>query len=89
MSPQGQELNLANISLARPVTIKQAVKTITTPSSISVVQPKQVVMKKVIAPANKAMIPRTAVGKCHASSYEILSQNCIELTDSYLHFSSW
>lgn len=60
INPQGQELNLGNISLGRTVPIKSTVKPITTSTSLSVVQPKQVVMKRVIAPANKTPIPRAA-----------------------------
>lgn len=59
INSQGQELNLSNISLGRPVPLKTTVKPITTTTSRSVVQPKQVVMKRVIAPANKTPIPRT------------------------------
>lgn len=62
INPQGQELNLSNISLGRTLPLKSTVKTLTTPTSSNtlVQHPKQtVVMKRVIAPANKAAIPRT------------------------------
>ncbi|XP_063904049.1 protein lin-54 homolog isoform X2 [Zophobas morio] len=53
VSSQGQELNLANISLGRPVAIKPAVKTVTTQGNLALMQPKQVVMKKIITSAQK------------------------------------
>nr|XP_974962.1 PREDICTED: protein lin-54 homolog isoform X1 [Tribolium castaneum] len=49
VSSGGQELNLANVSLGRPVAIKPAVKTVTT----TLVQPKQVVMKKIVTSTQK------------------------------------
>lgn len=50
--------------MGRPLTLKPAIKTISTPTSLAVyqTQPTQVLMKKVIAPANKTVIPRTAIG---------------------------
>jgi hypothetical protein len=53
VSSQGQELNLTNISLGRPVAIKPAVKTVTSQGNIALVQSKQVVMKKIITSAHK------------------------------------
>ncbi|XP_044252971.1 protein lin-54 homolog isoform X2 [Tribolium madens] len=53
VSSGGQELNLANVSLGRPVAIKPAVKTVTTQGNIALVQPKQVVMKKIVTSTQK------------------------------------
>ncbi|XP_066260452.1 protein lin-54 homolog [Euwallacea similis] len=47
---QGQEINLANYSLGRPITIKQSGKTTMTtgPTVLHQTQPKQIFMKKII-----------------------------------------
>lgn len=60
VSSQGQELNLANISLGRPVAIKPAVKSVTTQGNIALVQPKQVVMKKIVTSTPKTSSKATA-----------------------------
>lgn len=46
LSPQGQGISLANLSLAKPISLRPAGKNI--PGNVSVLQPKQVIMKKVI-----------------------------------------
>lgn len=51
----GQELNFANLTLGRPVAIKPAMKTITTQASnIQLVQPKPMVMKKIVTTNQKS-----------------------------------
>lgn len=46
VNQQGQEINLANYSLGRPITIKSSGKTMTSP--VSQTQPKPILMKKII-----------------------------------------
>ncbi|CAH1963002.1 unnamed protein product [Acanthoscelides obtectus] len=56
VSPQGQELNLANLISSRPVAIKPTFKTVSSPGgNISIIQQKPLVMKKVMTPAQKAV----------------------------------
>ncbi|KAJ8930253.1 hypothetical protein NQ314_016981 [Rhamnusium bicolor] len=56
VSPQGQELNLANFQISRPVTLKPSIKTLTSQGgNISIVQQKPVVMKKILAPGQKTI----------------------------------
>lgn len=45
MSPQGQGISIANLSLGKPITICPAGRTQS--SNMSVLQPKQVIMKKI------------------------------------------
>lgn len=61
LSSQGQEVNLSNIQLAKPLTLKPAaVKTITTQrNTLPVIQPKQVVMKKVLTQVPKVALPKS------------------------------
>ncbi|KAK4874214.1 hypothetical protein RN001_013574 [Aquatica leii] len=49
VSTQGQGLNVSNLSIAKPITLRSTGKTIPA-GSVSVLQPKQVFMKKVIQP---------------------------------------
>ncbi|XP_044758263.1 protein lin-54 homolog isoform X2 [Coccinella septempunctata] len=53
LSPQGQEINLANLQLGRPIKPANTVKTITATSAgnISVVPQKQLLVRKVISPS--------------------------------------
>lgn len=64
LSQTGQELNISNMQMAKPLTIKQPVKTITTSQAgVSVLQPKQIVMKKVISQGQKVGMPKTIEAK--------------------------
>lgn len=53
MSPQGQEINLANLQLGRPIKPASTLKTITATSAgnISVVPQKQLFVRKVVSPS--------------------------------------
>ncbi|KAF5277210.1 hypothetical protein FQR65_LT03916 [Abscondita terminalis] len=53
VSSQGQSLNMANLSLAKPITLRPTGKTIPA-GSVSVLQPKQVFMKKFVQPQKVA-----------------------------------
>ncbi|KAH1025596.1 protein lin-54 homolog isoform X1 [Dendroctonus ponderosae] len=48
VNPQGQEINWANYSISRPITIKQTGKAISTKPVVPQSQPKQIFMKKII-----------------------------------------
>lgn len=64
LSQTGQELNLSNVQLGKPLPVKQTVKRIaSTQGGLSVIQPKQVVMKKVIAQVPKPVMTNTTMGK--------------------------
>ncbi|XP_060522430.1 protein lin-54 homolog isoform X2 [Cylas formicarius] len=64
VSPQGQELSLANYAISRPLTIKPTVKTISTQGgNISLVQQKPVVMKKIVTTGQKTITKPVTLSK--------------------------
>lgn len=66
VSPQGQEVNLSNFSLGKPVTLKPTIKTISTQrTGLPVIQPKQVIMKKVVTQVPKVALPKAGGGILH------------------------
>lgn len=55
VAAQGQELNLANFAITRPIQIKPAIKTVNTQSGNIIVQQKPVVMKKIVTTGQKTI----------------------------------
>ncbi|CAH0564090.1 unnamed protein product [Brassicogethes aeneus] len=75
VSPQGQELSLANLSLTRPVTIKPAIKTITSQGNISLVQQKPVVMKKILTTGQKIQKPLATLQGKQGQQYMVVQKS--------------
>ncbi|XP_019881371.1 protein lin-54 homolog isoform X2 [Aethina tumida] len=75
VSPQGQELNLANLALSRPLTIKPAIKTITSQGNISLVQPKPVVMKKILTQGQKIQKPLQTIQNKQGQQYMVVQKS--------------